>query len=135
MEEDNDDLAAAFFAQQAAKEQKKATLPADDWIKVIEASDSKKAGGRSSRIRLAFTENDATAWLATSLPGMGEYHVVKSNASDGLIGINLDPCEANETWMNITRTVNSTVTLNNDKIRERLKKCLVEKLMERTTYS
>ena len=48
MEEDPDDLAAAFFAQQAAKEKAQTTLPIDDWAYVVNAALQKSKGTSSS---------------------------------------------------------------------------------------
>mmetsp|Transcript_8750 Transcript_8750/g.18372 ORF Transcript_8750/g.18372 Transcript_8750/m.18372 type:complete len:136 (+) Transcript_8750:348-755(+) len=135
MEEDHDDLAAASFAQQAAKEEKKAVLPINDWVTVIQARASCKESGRSSPSRLAWKKDDAKVWLTTNLPGMREYQVVKSNANDGLIGISLDSNEKNEARMNINRNNNTPITRENDEVCERLRKCLVETLLERTTFS
>lgn len=135
MEEDHDNLAAAFFAQQAAKEEKKAVLPINDWVTVIHAKAPCKQSGRSSPSRLAWTKDDAEAWLTTNLPEMREYQVVKSNANDGFIGISLDSNEKNEARMNITRKHNTPVAHENEEVRERLRKCLVGTLLEKTTFS
>ena len=48
MEEDPDDLAAAFFAQHAAKEKAQSTLPIDDWTYVVNAALQKSKGTSSS---------------------------------------------------------------------------------------
>ena len=48
MEEDPDDLAAAFFAQQAAKEKAQSTLPIEDWTYVVNAALQKSKGTSSS---------------------------------------------------------------------------------------
>jgi hypothetical protein len=79
MDEDPDDLAAAFFAQQAAKEAKKTALPTKDWIRVIHDTTNNTTG-----------EADAEKWLATTLPEAQ----VDSDNSKGIVGIilNSDSC-------------------------------------------
>ena len=75
MDDDPDDLAAAFFAQQAAKEAKKTALPVKDWIRVIEDNN---------------TSNDTTEqainaekWLVTTLPNA---KVDEANQGQGIVG-------------------------------------------------
>lgn len=75
MDDDPDDLAAAFFAQQAAKEAQKTALPTKDWIRVIQ--DTTDAV-------------DAEKWLVTTLPAAQ----VESDGTKGMMGIilNSDSC-------------------------------------------
>lgn len=84
MHDDPDDLAAAFFAQQAAKEAKKTALPVKDWIRVIEDNN---------------TSNDTTEqainaekWLVTTLPN------ARVDNNQGIVGIilNGDNCSLKE---------------------------------------
>ena len=83
---DPDDLAAAFFAQQAAKEQKKVTLPTSDWVHVIEArraadvsvgdGDAKvevddgaaNSNSNSDKDSTAMRSMDPESWLVTTMP-------------------------------------------------------------------
>ena len=55
MDDDPDDLAAAFFAQQAAKEAKKTALPTKDWIRVIQETTNNNIGAADAEKRLAIT--------------------------------------------------------------------------------
>ena len=93
MEEDPDDLAAAFFAQQAAKEKAQSTLPIDDWTYVVNAalqkskstssSSAENTGGdgkdtasggdtnngqSSCNVSNDFGKIDVEAWLVKTLP-------------------------------------------------------------------
>ena len=79
MDDDPDDLAAAFFAQQAAKEAQKTALPTKDWIRVIQDTTTEN------------TPVDAEKWLATTLPAA---QVVESDDTKGIVGIilNSDSC-------------------------------------------
>ncbi len=79
MDDDPDDLAAAFFAQQAAKEAQKTALPTKDWIRVIQDTTTEN------------TPVDAEKWLATTLPAA---QVVESDDTEGVVGIvlNSDSC-------------------------------------------
>mmetsp|Transcript_25613 Transcript_25613/g.38685 ORF Transcript_25613/g.38685 Transcript_25613/m.38685 type:complete len:130 (-) Transcript_25613:104-493(-) len=76
MDDDPDDLAAAFFAQQAAKETQKTALPTKDWIRAIHDTTNNVA--------------DAEKWLATTLPDAQ----VESDGTTGIVGIilNTDSC-------------------------------------------
>jgi len=83
MDEDPDNLAALFFANQAAKEKQKATLPTDDWVKVVEAVMKKRKlrGSNTSDVSTSDGINtnhssidhktsgiNASAWLVTTMP-------------------------------------------------------------------
>mmetsp|Transcript_1017 Transcript_1017/g.1625 ORF Transcript_1017/g.1625 Transcript_1017/m.1625 type:complete len:128 (-) Transcript_1017:440-823(-) len=78
MDDDPDDLAAAFFAQQAAKETQKTALPTKDWIRAIHET-------------TVTGEVDAEKWLATSLP---DAQVESDDDTKGIVGIilNTDSC-------------------------------------------
>jgi len=80
MDDDPDDLAAAFFAQQAAKEAQKTALPTKDWIRAIHETTNNVTG-----------EVDAEKWLATSLP---DAQVESDDDTKGIVGIilNTDSC-------------------------------------------
>ena len=72
MDDDPDDLAAAFFAQQAAKETQKTALPTKDWIRVI----NEATKNSSEKV-------DAEQWLVTTLPDA-------QTGKDGIQGIILN---------------------------------------------
>ena len=113
MDDDPDDLAAAFFAQQAAKEAKKTALPVKDWIRVIEDNN---------------TSNDTTEqainaekWLVTTLPNA---KVGEANQGQGIIGIilNGDNCSLKK------REIAMQDEDSNTEIRERIKQLLVQQI-------
>ena len=81
MDDDPDDLAAAFFAQQAAKEAKKTALPVKDWIRVIEDNNTSNDT----------TEQAIEKWLVTTLPNA-------NLDNQGIVGIilNGDNCSLKE---------------------------------------
>jgi len=97
MDEDLDNLAALFFANQAAKEKQKATLPTDDWVKVVEAVMKKRKlrGSNTSDVSTSDgidTNNstddktssiDASAWLVTTMPPTPNKQ--KVNGIDGIM--------------------------------------------------
>ena len=98
MDEDPDDLAALFFANQAAKEKQKATLPTDDWVKVVEAVLKKRklrgsntTDTSSDGIDVNNDSNgqkssgiiDASAWLVTTMPPTPNKQ--KVNGIDGIM--------------------------------------------------
>ena len=74
MEDDPDYLAAAFFAQQAAREAQKTALPTKDWIRVIHDTTANTG------------EVDAEKWLAMTLP----HAQVESDNSKRIVGIILN---------------------------------------------
>ena len=93
MEDDPDDLAAAFFAQQAAKEKAKTTLPTDDWIRVIEATTKQSASaapddGNATRKSGDDTLVDPSSWLVTTMSPAPKCHA--DGNEDGIVGILLD---------------------------------------------
>ena len=97
MDEDPDNLAALFFANQAAKEKQKASLPTDNWVKVIDAVLKKRKlkGNNTSDISTSDgmdTNNstddktssiNASAWLVTTMPPTPNKQ--KVNGIDGII--------------------------------------------------
>ena len=100
MDEDPDDLAALFFANQAAKEKQKATLPTDDWVKVVEAVLKKRKLRGSNTLDVSTSDGidtnnsstddktssiDASAWLVTTMPPTPNKQKV-----NGINGIMLD---------------------------------------------
>lgn len=136
MDDDPDDLAAAFFAQEAAKEKAKATLPTDDWISVIEANKSIGGGGAAGDCGGArkdangkfleppaksANEIDPSSWLVTTMPTAPKYHTA-TEEDDGIVGIILDS-SANHC---------SLLTSKEEEIRRQMKDYLVQKLEEET---
>lgn len=158
MDDDPDDLAAAFFAQQAAKEKAKATLPKEDWIRVIEkasttkspannaaSSDDGKDANNSQSSTAALVKGgddgiiDPSSWLVTTMPSAPEYHAM-GNEKDGMVGIILD---SSDTRCSLGKN-NATLAAANDnackeaqlsvaeqEMRRKLKEYLVQKLEEK----
>ena len=99
MDEDPDDLAALFFANQAAKEKQKATLPTDDWVKVVEAVLKKRKLRGSNTTDTSTSDGidvnndrngqkssgiiDASSWLVTTMPPTPNKQ--KVNGIDGIM--------------------------------------------------
>jgi hypothetical protein len=116
MEEDPDDLAAAFFAAQAAKEQQKAKLPTEDWINAITTMQPVNHG----------TLDNAASWLVTTIP----------NAPDqckGTVGIELNSNECHSFNLLLCDDhKKSELTSSNDleTAKEKIKQVLVQKLMQ-----
>jgi hypothetical protein len=144
MDDDPDDLAAAFFAQQTAKEKAKATLPTDNWIRVIEAAAAKNTDGTAVENKavgghsLAPVTNDGDAvnpssWLVTTMPPAPTCHA--GDGDNGIIGIVLDSSEnhcrlgTNPATEDATKDRNE-LTLAETVMRRRLKDFLVQKLEE-----
>ena len=119
MEEDPDDLAAAFFAAQAAKEEQKAKLPTEDWVDTI--MQLKTADGTSDQA--------VNEWLVTTIP------TVVSKNKDGEIMLNSSECNCNllQTDSSINNSVSALTEVQEDKLhatREKLKQALVQKLFD-----
>ncbi len=115
MDEDPDDLAAAFFARQSAREEARATLPIDNWTRVIAEAvggasaldDATAAGVRvGGVVGGADNDDDATIipststyakWLVTTMPPAPAH---RDSADDwgegegGIVGIALNPDDA-----------------------------------------
>ena len=97
MDEDPDNLAASFFANQAAKEKQKATLPTDDWVKVVEAVLKKRKLKGKSTVDISTSNGintnsstddktssiDASEWLVTTMPPTP--NKLKVNGIDGIM--------------------------------------------------
>ena len=79
MNEDPDDLAAAFFRQEAEKERLRSTLPVTDWVQIIRATNEVKS--ETEKIM------DPSSWLAKTIPPEPN----KRRDSTGITGIVLDP--------------------------------------------
>jgi len=113
MDDDPDDLAAAFFTQQAAKEAKKTALPVKDWIRVIEDNN---------------TSNDTTEqainaekWLVTTLPNA---KVDEANQGQGIVGIILNGNNCSLKKREIAMQDEDC----NTEIRDRIKQLLVQQI-------
>ncbi len=105
MDDDPDDLAAAFFAQQAAKEAQKTALPTKDWIRVIQDTTD---------------EVDAEKWLATTLPAAQ----VESDDT-GIVGtiLNSDSCRLLE-----EKNESGEEEECDHEVREKIKQLLLQKI-------
>lgn len=119
MEEDPDDLAAAFFAAQAAKEEQKAKLPTEDWVDAI--MQLKTADGTSDQA--------VNEWLVTTIP-----NAVSKN-EDREIMLNSSECNCNllQTDSSINNNTSALTEAQEDKLhatREKLKQALVQKLFD-----
>lgn len=134
---DPDDLAAAFFAQQAAKEKAKATLPTGDWIRVIDAvaaaknSDRKQDAGCPSLVPGTNDRGavDAASWLVTAMPPPPTYNH-PGDRKDGIVGIMLN---SEDNRCSLGKNHSKVATETNELHRNRLKKYLVQKLDEKMT--
>jgi hypothetical protein len=102
--DDPEELAAAFFAEQAAKEKARITLPIDDWTRAIIAvarekgkkannNDDTKIDSSSCQMSLSTTTApNATAWLVTTMPPAPTYFTA-NNEDDK---VNDDRCGTND---------------------------------------
>ena len=125
MDEDPDDLAAAFFAAQAAKEAQKTKLPTEDWVAAISSIKKFASNGISSS-----DEGDVTTavneWLVTTIPSV-------SQSQDGEIALNAHDCSCNLIHREENDGQCESISARNeevDAIRDRLKQALVKKLLE-----
>ncbi|KAL7482519.1 hypothetical protein ACHAW6_008195 [Cyclotella cf. meneghiniana] len=157
MEDDPDDLAAAFFAAQAAKEQQKAKLPTDDWVAAItsvRARNKSECHGdstgatvtdgvdacTSSRVHASTSKEagyEATtvdSWLVTTIPSV-PMHI--QDETD--IELNGNECNAfnllqRDTHESRTPGIPFVSTSSKDEeaiaTRERIKQHLVQKLLQ-----
>ena len=134
MDDDPDDLAAAFFAQQAAKENAKATLPTEDWIRVIEAKQQHTSTAGSDAVANGDKNTiGQSSWLVTSMPPAPTY--LDGNGEDGVAGIILAPSISlgdNTCIIEGTQTHGDsgrgTMTDAETKMRRNIKDSLVHKL-------
>ena len=108
-DDDPDDLAAAFFAQQAAKETQKTALPTKDWIRAIHETTNNVTG-----------EVDAEKWLATTLPDAQ----VESDDTKGIVGIilNTDSCSLEK------KNDGGKDDLYDNEIRDKIKQLLLQNI-------
>jgi hypothetical protein len=160
MEDDPDDLAAAFFAAQAAKEQQKATLPTEDWVAAItsvRARNKSECQGNSMGATVtdgfdannssslhASTSKDAgygaatvSSWLVTTIPSVSMHTQGESGVTE--IELNGNECNAfnllqrdtNES-SKLASSFVSTCSKDEEAIatRERIKQYLVQKLLQ-----
>lgn len=157
MDDDPDDLAAAFFAQEAAKEKAKAALPTDDWISVIEGNKSIGGGGatgdcggarKDAKGKLleppakSIEEIDPRSWLVTTMPTAPKYHTATEEDDDGIVGIILDS-SANHCSLlgkkdnavgdttNYDSMESKEMTPKEEEIRRQMKDYMVQKLEEK----
>ena len=134
MDDDPDDLAAAFFAQQAAKENAKATLPTEDWIRVIEAKQQHTSTAGSDAVANGDKNTiGQSSWLVTSMPPAPTY-LDGNDDEDGVDGIILAPIISlgDNTYIEGTQTHGDsgrgTMTDAETKMRRNIKDSLVHKL-------
>ena len=105
--DDPEELAAAFFAEQAAKEKARITLPIDDWTENFSNDDDDDAKIDASRCQMSLssiTTTAATAWLVTTMPPAPTYRLANNENDDkadddrggtnkGIVGIILNSNE------------------------------------------
>jgi hypothetical protein len=105
MDDDPDDLAAAFFRNQAAKEAAAKTIPMKDWIRIIGVNDPEK-------------------WLATTLPD-------SDHNANGIVGIilNGDNCSL-EKQNNDVKEAEEYDKETRDKIKQLLVQKIESKLQQ-----
>lgn len=129
MNEDPDDLAAAFFAAQAAKEAQKAKLPTNDWVDVISNLQTKQSNANAAHDGMK--DNDIASsvneWLVTTIPAAPSCH-------DGEIELNPNECSCNSLLKKYNQSESRSATnrAEDEKFnatRERLKQALVQKLL------
>ena len=115
MNEDPDDLAAAFFARQSAREEARANLPIDDWSRAIlevvggtSALDGATVAGVGVKRVVGGADNDDdatiipststfTKWLVTTMPPAPTYRASADEGGGGeggIGGISLNPDDA-----------------------------------------
>ena len=130
MDEDPDDLAAAFFAAQAAKEAQKTKLPTEDWVAAI--SSMKLASNSASSNEGDVTSSSAVnEWLVTTIPNV-------SQSQNGEIVLNPQQCscklihrEENDEQCEPISAKNEEVTAIRDQLKEALVKKLLKELNEK----
>ena len=129
MEEDPDDLAAAFFAAEAKKEAQRGKLFTEDWVDAITSmqrrawSDGTSNDGVNDNIASLVNE-----WLVTTIPSAPQKH-------DVFITMNTDECTCNlvRPKNHETGKLSTFQGARDEKvheIREQLKQALVQKLLE-----
>lgn len=157
MEDDPDDLAAAFFAAQAAKEQQKAKLPTEDWIAAITSLWERKklARDRNSTNASVADEDDSnssrhvvstsheagyeatvSSWLVTTIP---DHPMQKQDKYDFIeIELNGNECDSvnllQRECVELHQSCSPSVSLSAEDAeiserRERIKQSLVQKLL------
>ena len=119
--DDPEELAAAFFAEQAAKEKARIALPIEDWTRAIisvaagrevtkenSSNDDDDAKIDSSRCQMSLssiTTTAATAWLVTTMPPAPTYRLAnnendekadddRGGTNKGIVGIILNSNES-----------------------------------------
>lgn len=135
-----EELAAAFFAQQAAKEKARITLPIDDWTRAIIAmaaerevkkensnDDAQIDSSSSCQMSILSTNTPATtAWLVTTMPPAPTYRLANNEDEDvdgdrcgtrnkGIVGIILS---SNETRLLLTTTSDPKFTATTPKVQK-----------------
>ena len=125
MDEDPDDLAAAFFAAQAAKEAQKTKLPTEDWVAAI--SSMKLASNSASSNEGDVTSSSAVnEWLVTTIPNV-------SQSQNGEIVLNPQQCSCNLIHREENDEQCEPISAKNEEvtaIRDQLKEALVKKLLK-----
>jgi hypothetical protein len=110
MDDDPNDLAAAFFASQSAREEARATLPIDDWtraiVEVVGGVDGATAAGVGFRGVVGGADNDDVAtiiqstytkWLVSTMPPAPTCRAADDDwgvGMGGIVGIALNPDDA-----------------------------------------
>ena len=131
MDEDPDDLVAAFFAAQSAKEELKAKLPTEDWVDAITCLKSSTRGtSNDGSAKTNERNNDIVSsvndWLVTTLPNIPQN-------KDGGIELNTHDCSCTILQKdNAQSAMKCTQDGEFVAARERLKQALVQKLLEET---
>ena len=110
MDDDPNDLAAAFFASQSAREEARATLPIDDWTRAIAEVVGGVVGATAAGVGVrgivggADNDDDATIiqstytkWLVSTMPPAPTCRAADDDWGDGMggiVGIALNPDDA-----------------------------------------
>jgi hypothetical protein len=131
-EEDPDDLVAAFFAAQAAKEEQKALLPTDDWINAISSSlKSRKHDGSTdglvNDINVEVNDDGISSsinkWLVTDIPNVPP-------RQGGEIKLNTGDCTSCNLLLDNDQSAKSLDEDFDNSVREQIKDALVQRLLK-----
>lgn len=143
-QEDPGDLAAAFYAAQAAKNEQLSKLPTDDWVNAITTlstsrlQSSSHDGNTTTDDSISHTNNDNITndassiheWLVTDIPNLPsvDQGEIKLNTGD-CFSIVL-PKKQNESQSEEKDVARNDAGFDRDTVREKMKQALVEKLLE-----
>jgi hypothetical protein len=144
-EEDPDDLAAAFYAAQAAKNEQLSKLPTDDWVNAITTSlstyclqSSSHDGNTTTYDSISHTNNDGIIndapsiheWLVTEIPNLPSVDQGEIKLNTGDCFCRVLPKKHHGTQPEEKDVARNDAGFDRDTVREKMKQSLVEKLLE-----